>query len=119
MHEVPTFTAALYIGFRTGYTDYVHSRAEADAVIQEYCDRVGLCVTVTETTFIYKRTAMTPHGRDPGVVVGFINYPRFPSTYDQLRVHAEAIGAALKEKLEQNRVTVAYPDYTKMIGEKT
>lgn len=37
-----------------------------------FCDREGLCVTVTPTSYIYTG------GETEGVIVGLINYPRFP-----------------------------------------
>jgi hypothetical protein len=116
--EVPTFTATLSVGFRRGYSDYVHTKDEAIDVIQAYCNDVGLCVKIVDVLFIYSQRPGTPHGRDPGIDVCLINYPRFPSTPDQVRTHAEAIGLRLKEVLGQNRVSVVYPDFTKMVGEK-
>ena len=35
---------------------------------QKYCDEVGLCVTVTDTWFIYK------DGNEPGLIIGFISF---------------------------------------------
>jgi hypothetical protein len=117
-HTVPTYTGSLSVGFRAGYTDLIHDKSEAVAVIQEYCNRVGLCVTVTDTTFIYTQSPATPHGFEPGIVVGFINYPRFPCEPEDIRKHATAVGELLKAALGQNRVTVVYPDETSMVGEK-
>lgn len=115
--SVNTFTATLYVGLRVGYTDRVHLPAAAAKVIQEYVDAVGLCVSVTETTFRYTRTPQTPHGYDPGLAVGFINYPRFPADPEQVRGHALTLGGKLKAALGQNRVTAVFPDETVMVGE--
>ena len=116
--EVTTYTATLYVGLRIGYSDRVQSRETALDVIQAYCDEVGLCVTVTDTLFLYSRRAETPHGYDVGFAVGFINYPRFPSQPDAIRKHATQLGERLKTVLGQNRVTVVCPDTTLMVGEK-
>ena len=118
MHEVNTFTATLCVGLREGYTDVVRPMADAIEVVQGYCNEVGLCVTCTPTTFVYSQRPETPHGQEPGLLIGFVNYPRFPSQPDDIRKHAEALGAAIKQKLRQNRVSVVYPDVTRMVGEK-
>lgn len=117
MSEVPTYTAALYVGLRVGYTDREHTRFAAEKVIRDYVDEVGLCVAVNDTTFFYSRRPETPHGRESGLAIGFINYPRFPSDLETIRRHAEELGRRLKESLGQNRVTVVYPDVTRMVGE--
>lgn len=41
---------------------------------RSYCSRIGLCVTVSPTKFIYTG------GEELGCVVGLINYPRFPKS---------------------------------------
>lgn len=46
----------------------------AKRFLRRRCHERGLCVTVTPTTFIYTG------GEETGFQVGFVNYPRFPST---------------------------------------
>ncbi len=46
---------------------------KAHEICRAHCDAVGLCVTVTATSYIYTG------GEEAGVIVGLINYPRFPS----------------------------------------
>jgi len=41
-------------------------------ICEAFCTRVGLCVTVEPTTYVYSG------GRCKGVRVGLINYARFP-----------------------------------------
>ncbi len=117
VHEVETYTGLLTVSFREGYTALIYDKAVALELIQAYCNEVGLCVMVTDTLFIYSQRPETPHGRDPGISLLLINYPRFPSTPGQIRAHAEALGEKLKAKLGQHRVTVVYPDTTRMVGE--
>ena len=45
---------------------------------REYCMEIGLCVTITPTTFIYTG------GEEFGVEIGLINYPRFPDSEDKI-----------------------------------
>lgn len=118
VHEVDTYTGLLTVSFRAGYTDFIHDKGEAIDLVQAYCNEVGLCVMASDVTFIYSQRPETPHGRDPGVSLFLINYPRFPSSPGQIRAHAETLGERLKAKLGQHRVTVVYPDTTRMVGEK-
>lgn len=73
---------------------------------RSYCDEVGQCVTVTPTSYIYTK------GEEAGVMVGFINYPRFPS--DQVRIEAKATELAmlLKDALGQESFSVQTPTQT-------
>jgi len=115
MKIVKTFTATIYVGFREGRGSdppvVIHGISEVLAVAQEYCDQVGLCVTVTQTQYIYTS------GREAGCAVGLINYPRFPSTPEQIRAHALELAGRLRDRLGQFKVSVVMPDETVMIGE--
>jgi hypothetical protein len=79
---------------------------EAETICRDYCDEVGFCVTVTETTFCYTG------GEEAGVIVGLINYPRFPSTPEAIWQRAEALGALLCAGLKQQSYTIQAPDRT-------
>jgi len=59
--------------------------------VERYCNDVGLCVTLTETVYVFTG------GQEPGWCVGLRNYPRFPSDEETLFRHAEAIGRAMAE----------------------
>jgi|SRR3989338_6026358 len=107
--SVETITASIYLRLKEGYTDRIHSSEEVRDFLQEYVNRVGLCVTVSPTTFIYK------DGREDGVVIGLINYPRFPTTEDALKKQAEEIALLCKERYKQNRVSIVYLDQTVML----
>ena len=63
--KTETYTAHIYIG---GDLD------AARQVCRQYAYEIGECVTVEPVEFIYKG------GAETGVRVGFINYPRFPSS---------------------------------------
>ena len=104
--ETPTFSCTIFVGLREGYDGPLHSSDDAAALIQEYVNEVGLCVTVTPTTFLYTR------GREPGLIIGLMNYPRFPSSCEYLRHHARELAKRLRARLGQNGVSVAFPDIT-------
>lgn len=73
---------------------------------ENYCDEVGFCVTVTPTRFVYTK------GGEEGVIVGIINYPRFPTSRELLWRHAETLAARLRVALIQDSYTVQAPDKT-------
>lgn len=67
----------------------------AKQVIRRFCREVPCCVTVTPTTFIYNG------GEEAGFVVGFRNYPRFPTDSYTLRNMAADIAGRLRVELGQ------------------
>lgn len=64
-------------------------------IIRQFCKDVKCCVTVTPTTYIYNG------GEEAGFVVGFRNYPRFPSDAYSLRSAARELGERLRAALGQ------------------
>jgi hypothetical protein len=68
----------------------------AKQVIRLYCKYNPACVTVTPTTFIYRG------GEEAGFVVGFRNYPRFPSHLAAIESHAVSLADELREQLGQD-----------------
>jgi hypothetical protein len=113
MQEVETYSAIIYVGFRVGRTSNpthgMNTIADARRIVHEYV-AVGLCVTMTPTEFVYTG------GGEPGVAVGLINYPRFPSSHQAIYDHAIALGEKLRVGLNQFRVSVVFPDKTVMLG---
>ncbi len=106
---IETLTAKIYLGLREGYKGKVHTLEEVKDFLQTYTDRVGLCVTVTPTTFVYT------NGREEGAIIGLISYPRFPKTKQKLEQQAEEIARLCKERYNQKRVSVEYRDRTIML----
>ncbi|MBI2057142.1 hypothetical protein HYT91_02705 [Candidatus Pacearchaeota archaeon] len=109
MKSVETITAKIYLGLREGYTNKVHTINEVKNFLQDYVDKTSFCVTITPTTFVYK------NGRENGVIIGLINYPRFPKTKKELKRRAEEIAKLCKEEYKQNRISIEYPDKTIML----
>jgi hypothetical protein len=104
-----TFTATIYVGFREAYSDVVHTLDEARAICQEITDRGGLCVSLTPTEFVYK------NGSEPGVIVGLINYPRFPKMHCEIKEQAIELAEKLKTAMRQERVSIVCSDETIML----
>lgn len=109
MKTVDTYCAKIYVGFREEYSDKIHNIKEAYELLQEYCDYVGLCVTVTPTKYIYK------NGEEDGIIVGLINYPRFPTTPYDIDTTALDIANKFLNVFNQLRVSIETPETTYMI----
>ena len=78
-------------------------RFEAEDICRRYCDKIGLCATVTETAYVYRG------GAEDGVVVGLINYPRFPTTEAKLVDTALNLAYRLLVGLRQGSFTIQSP----------
>jgi hypothetical protein len=76
---------------------------EAIDTCRNFCDNVGLCVTITETSYVYRG------GQEPGIIVGLINYPRFPTTEQKMVDTALNLAYRLLVDLEQLSFTVQGP----------
>jgi hypothetical protein len=110
--EVQTFTATIYVGLRVRDTGETFTLAEAVALARRYCDEHKLCVTVTPTQYAY-------NGDDePGVIVGLINYPRFPSTPEVIGDHAMKLAENYLREFQQYKVCVVFPGNTMMISQE-
>lgn len=109
MKKVTTFTAQIYVGLKNTYTGEVLGENLLWDVCQKYCDEVGFCVTFTKTNYIYS------NGNEPGVIVGIINYPRFPTTPLFIKERALILAKLLQKEAKQHKVSVVFPDETIMI----
>jgi hypothetical protein len=108
---VPTYTATIYVGRKQRESGLVFKADAARKWLQDYTT-CGLCVSITETEFVYTG------GNEPGLTVGLINYPRFPSSRDEIRKHAIAIAEGLLSLYQQHKVSIVFPDETLMIGDE-
>jgi len=107
-----TVTATIYVGLRLADGTTLSLRDIKD-VIQDEVDRIGWCVTVTETEFIYT------DGREKGVAVGIINYPRFPESPKQLIEKVKNLAIVLLNACQQCRVSAVIGDTTYMWSNQT
>lgn len=95
--ECPSYPVSIFIA---------GNARDAETVCREYCDATGFCVTVTETNYIYT------DGEEAGVIVGLINYPRFPAKPDDIERRAFELGDLLRERLGQQSYSVQTPKRT-------
>ena len=107
--HVPTYEVTIWIGLKDGYAGWVHPIDDVDRICQAYCNKVGLCVTVTETHYIYT------NGQEPGASIGLINYPRFPSQSYKIKEHAFILAQKLLLGLKQYRCSIITPELTYLL----
>ena len=112
MKEEQTYTADIYVGLMPGYNkpniDFKERRQLVENICQKYCNAVGMGLTITDMEFIYT------DGSEKGVVIGLINYPRFPKDPKQIRDIAKELVSELMLRLEQERISVVCSDVTTM-----
>lgn len=65
-----------------------------------YCSDVGLCVTVTPTTYIYT------YGEEEGAIIGLINYPRFPAEREAIMKKATELAQSIMISCRQKAYTI-------------
>ena len=80
------------------------SYSKALKAVQKY--EVSYCVTIDHTYYVYK------DGKEEGVVVGLINYPRFPAEPKQIIDKAIEIAELLRVELKQESYSIQTPDDT-------
>ena len=117
MNIVDTFNVDIYAGLRPSYHDTIEvdwsvKRKVVRDICQTFCDKQGLCVTLTNTEFVYT------DGSEQGVIVGLINYPRFPKSKQFIMEQANKITILLMRALDQERMSIVTTDKTIML-EKT
>ena len=101
-----TYIVTVYVGLRRGYNGEIMPFEEVEKFIQDWADITKICVTVTRTKFIYTG------GNEPGIIVGFINYPRFPSTPSEIDSKAFQLAKELMYYCHQMGVTIVTPKLT-------
>lgn len=97
------FCSNIYIGLRQTATGKIHDMNTVRAVMDMAIESVGICVSVTETQFMYP----SPNGvrAEPGVIVGVINYPRFQESCASLLEKTDKLAQLLMVALDQCQVT--------------
>jgi hypothetical protein len=94
----PSFSINIFIA-----GDYDRARQ----IAREFCINMGACVTVTATSYIYTG------GEEAGVIVGLINYPRFPAQPHDINYKAELLAEELMHGLCQHSYTIQTPTETR------
>lgn len=97
IQRAPTFWARIFIA---------GAKQDAERICRQFCFEVGQCVTVQDALYVYTG------GQEAGVVVGFINYARFPKASEQIVADAENLGRRLMEGMFQHSFSIETPAET-------
>ena len=108
--KVLTYSATIYVGRKCRKTGLTCKWSIITKAVELYVNKIGLCVTVTPTYFFYT------NGKEKGAMIGFINYPRFPSTNSKIKKQALELANILRIKCKQLKVSVVFPKETIMLG---
>ena len=112
MPYVKSHNVQIWVGLRREYSDIIHTIEDVREICDEFIDdRGGDCITITPTEYRYL------NGNEPGVIIGYINYPRFPKIEpkDEIADRALQLAEMLRVGLGQIRVSVTTPDKTYML----
>jgi hypothetical protein len=112
MKTVESFNVQIWVGLRKEYSDVVYTVDMVRLICDEWVNDVKDCVTITPTEFRYV------YGSEPGVIVGYINYPRFPRTNMEITDRAIALANKLRRGLGQIRVSVVTPTITYLLEDE-
>ncbi len=107
--QVKTYKAEITIGMKEGYSGPIHTQEEVLILCQDYCNKIGLGVEVHFGTCVYVK------GSEPCVRIGLINYPRFPSTNEEIFNRAKFLGTEIAAAFKQQRFSIVATDVTVMV----
>jgi hypothetical protein len=99
-----SFNVQIWVGLKETYNDEkIHTIDDVYKICDDFVNDIKDCVSVTETSFRYV------DGFEKGVVVGYIQYPRFPRSFEEIEDRALELAKRLMTELNQYRVTVTTP----------
>lgn len=108
--RIPSFNVQIWCGLKNGYSGFEQRIEYVNYLVDQLIvDFGGDCMTVTPTNFRYL------DGSENGVVIGYIQYPRFPRTETEIIERAIKVGEELMKNLRQNRVTITTPHESIML----
>jgi len=102
MKIVDNYEAKIWLGLREGYTDTIEDAKTVKGFIEGWCTGKKQCVNVSPTEFIYV------DGNEPGLIIGFINYPRFPMSQPEIKNRAIELATLLMKRFKQYRVSITF-----------
>ena len=105
-----SYNVQIWVGLKQTYDDNkIHTMDDVRKICDEFVNDIGDCVTITPTEYRYV------DGSESGVVVGYIQYPRFPRTEKEIKNRALSLAENLMKGLNQFRVTVTTPNHSYML----
>lgn len=102
MNIIDNYESRIWLGLREGYTENTFDIREVRAIVSSWCNLKKQCVSITPTEFVYVG------GAEPGAIIGFINYPRFPLSKAEIKNRSIELGTLLMETFKQYRVSITF-----------
>lgn len=107
MRICDNYEAKIWLGLQEGYTNSEEDPRIVESVIEGWCSSKGQCVSITPTKFIYAAKNKNG-GQENGLIIGFINYPRYPLSEAEIRNRARELGELLMKRFKQYRVSITF-----------
>lgn len=110
-----SFFSTIVIGLNKGYSDENFTKPDLIGFLQEYQrsriheSKVFLSAAVSECEIVLNYQV------EPHIKLDFINYPKFPLSFDIFKHEIEKCACYLMDKMEQNRIVIAFNDETVML----
>lgn len=109
MKILKSYNVSIWVGMRKGYSDEIVEMELVRKLCDDFVNNEKDCITITPTEFRYVK------GNEPGVIIGWIRYPRFPRTEKEIRERAFKLANTLMIEMGQQRVTVTTPTKSYML----
>lgn len=104
MKTIKSFNSQIWVGLKETYNDEkIHDLDDVRKICDNWVNEIKDCVTITPTEFRYV------DGFEKGVVVGYIQYPRFERSEEDIKARSIKLGEKLMIELNQYRVTITTP----------
>jgi hypothetical protein len=103
MKILRSYNVQIWCGLKERDTGEIHTIEDVRAVCDKFVNEIKDCVTISATEYRYV------NGHEKGVVIGYIQYPRFPRSRKEIRKRALKLGETLMYAFNQYKVTVTTP----------
>lgn len=104
MKILKSYNVQIWVGLKETYNnEKIHDLDDVRKICDDWVNEIKDCVTITPTEFRYL------DGFEKGVVVGYIQYPRFERPEEGIKARAIKLGEKLMIELNQFRVTITTP----------
>ena len=104
MKILKSYNVQIWVGLKETYNDEkIHSLDDVRKICDEWVNEIKDCISIAPTEFRYV------DGFEKGVIVGYIQYPRFERSEEGIKARAIKLAEKLMIGLNQYRVTITTP----------
>lgn len=116
--SIETYTAILNIGLQNNYTNEYFTKNDYILYLQqkqrELLEKeIHLSAAVSEYELVYGNLI------EKHLQIRFVNYPKFPLSKEEFKIHTSELAKRMMAKFNQNRILVEYTDYTVVFENNT